>query len=170
MISLDVVTLPTISHRADQVCFEGPIVVCRVAFAGLGTEVVGQADHIEDGCGEMCNVFVALMGDIARHGERFEVDLGPHHCTADIEHHATFELCDCVRQNQKVIVTCLPEGSAVTIWVLVDDILADADMYCHGYTEAMTSCGNGEVFVGKVMLFNHTTHILTQTEIVGGCL
>ena len=128
MVATNVEARPAVSNGAHQNCFEWTVVVGGFTLWRFDREVIGEGDHIEHGGSEVCDGHVLLVCHIAGHRQRLEIHLGTHHRAADIEHHPAFELGDSLGQDQKVGVTCSAHRCTITVWVFVDDVLADAHM------------------------------------------
>ena len=94
MVALNIIAFAAVSHGANEDGFEGAVVVAGVGFWGFGVEVVAEGDEVEDCCGKSGDAAAFLAGDIAGHGEGFEIDFGPHDGRADVEQDAAFELGD----------------------------------------------------------------------------
>ena len=69
-----------------------------------------------------------LAGDVARHGERFQVHLRPHDGRTEVEQHTAFEILDRPGEDEEIAVACASMSGAVAVRVFVQDIVTDADM------------------------------------------
>ena len=94
MVALDIIAFAAVAYRADEDGFEGAVVVSGIGFGGFGVEVVAEGDEIEDCSGKSGDAAAFLAGDIAGHGEGFEIDFGTHDGRADVEQDAAFEVGD----------------------------------------------------------------------------
>src|SRR5437899_3317619 len=68
MIALDIETLAAIRHRPDENGFPRPIVIARIGLGGLVASVALQRHEIKNGRGELADVAILLMRDVAGHG------------------------------------------------------------------------------------------------------
>ena len=99
MVALDIIAFAAVAHGANEDGFEGAIVVAGVGFGSFGVEVVAEGDEVEDCCGKFGDVAAFLAGDIAGHGEGFEIDFRSHDGRADVEEDAAFEMGDGFCEN-----------------------------------------------------------------------
>ena len=99
MVALDIIAFAAVAHGANEDGFEGAIVVAGVGFGSFGVEVVAEGDEVEDCRGESGDAAIFLAGDIAGHGEGFEIDFRSHDGRADVEEDAAFEVGDGFCEN-----------------------------------------------------------------------
>src|SRR5262249_25611373 len=109
----------------------GTKIILRVGLRSLFACLVGQRNEIEHGGRKMRDGAPFLMGHIARHGQSLQVNFGPHDRGAEIEQYAPFEAGDALREDQEIAVAGGADGRAVSVRVLVDDVVTDT--YVHGY-------------------------------------
>src|SRR5688572_7822458 len=128
MIALYVETLTAICNGSHQDRFPRPVIVLWVGLRRLLPHVAANRYEIEYRSRELTNGSCFLVGDVARHRQRFQINFGPHDGGAEVEHNTAFEPGDRLRQNKEVSVTGLPECGAIAIGMLVNDVVADADV------------------------------------------
>src|SRR6476646_6291588 len=92
VVALYVKTFAAIRHRAHEYRLPWTIVVARIALGRLSAVVVVDGTQIKDPRRETANLLAVLMGDVASHGQRFQINLGPHHCAAETEQNAPFQM------------------------------------------------------------------------------
>src|SRR5207253_11469357 len=85
VVALDVEALATVADGANQDRLEGPVVIAGVVSRRLGMVVLGHVEQVEDRGGEARDRAAFLVGDVANHRQRLQVDLPPHHSTAEAE-------------------------------------------------------------------------------------
>ena len=88
-----------------------------------------------------------LMGDVARHRQGLEINFRPHDRRAEAEQHAAFEPLHRLGEDQEVAVAGLAQRRAVAVGMLVDDVVADADVDRHRHAEPVRRGEDAEVFV-----------------------
>src|SRR5438105_3396289 len=90
MIALDIKTLAAIRHRPDKNSFPRPIVIARIGLRSFVASVALQGDEVKDRRGELADIAVLLMGDVAGHGQGLQVDLRGHDRRAEIQQYTSF--------------------------------------------------------------------------------
>jgi hypothetical protein len=78
------------------------------------------------------------MRDIARHRQRLEINLGAHDLRADVQQRAPLQARDAFGVNEKIGVRGLAERRAIAVGVLVDNVVADADVRRHWHAQSIT--------------------------------
>jgi hypothetical protein len=112
-----------------------------------------------------------LFGDVAAHGEGFEVDLGGHDGGAETEHGAAFEVFDLFREDEEVAVAGFSGGGTVEVGVFVEDVVADPDVDGDGDVGAPGGGVDAEVFVGEVGFVDAAADVFAEAFVaVGGVL
>jgi hypothetical protein len=104
------------------------------------------------------------VSDVAGHRQRLEINLRPHHRGAEIEHHSPFELGHRFREHEKIAVTCRAEGSTVAVGVLVQDVVADADVDRNGDSEPHRGGQDADVLVRKRAVQDRPAERLAQPQ------
>src|SRR5262249_50572366 len=170
MIAGNIKTFPAVRDGAGQYRLPWTVVIPRVALGRFLTHVALNRNQVEHSRGEFRNGAAFLMRDISRHGERFQVNLGPHDGGANVQYDPTFEIGYCVGQNQKVAVACSAESGAVAIRVLVNDVIADAYMNCHRHIQSHGLGEHGNLFVREIAFKNRSPNCLTKSDVLLGAL
>ena len=164
MVALDIEALATVGHGADEDRFERAEVVARVVLRSFGREVIAEVRQVEDARREVADDATFLMSNIAGHRESFEIDLRSHHGRTNVQHHAPFELRDGLGEDQKVGVRGGSGRSSIAVRMLVDDVLSDRDVDRDGDAESVSRRENAGVGVGKLLLNDHPSKGLTETD------
>jgi hypothetical protein len=135
MIAADVETLATILDSAYQEGLVGPEVVAMVGLGCLAAPIGAEVHEVEDGGGEAVDLPPLLVGHVAGYGQRFEKDLRAHHRRTEVQKHPSLELLDAVGQGQEIAVRGLAQSRSIAVGMLIDDVVADAHMYCHRHPQ-----------------------------------
>ena len=152
MIALDIETLAAIRHRPDENGFPRPIVIARIGLGGLVASVALQRHEIKDGRGELADVAILLMRDVAGHSQGLQVDLRPHHRRTKIQQHTAFQPGDRLSENQKIMVAASSQGGAIAVGMFVNDVVTDADVDRHRHAEPYPGGKDAQVTVRKIAI------------------
>src|SRR5260370_42686620 len=170
MLAAEIEALAAIGDGADQHGLVGAEIVAGIALGQFLAMVSQNGHEVEDSGGEMADGAAFLVGDVARHGQRLQVDLWPEDGGREVEQHAPFKALHGAREDQEIAIAGRAEGRAVAVGVLVDDVIADARMY--GHWDAGTPCGgeDGEVAMRVVARVDAAADVLPKPERFGGGL
>ena len=111
---------------------------CHVALNG---------NEVEGGGREVGDAAAFLMGHVAGHRQGLEIDFRPHHGRADAEEDAAFEPIDGVADGQKIAVAGGAERGRIEVGMLVQDVVADADVDRDRHVQPHAGGEDAEVLV-----------------------
>ena len=143
--------LAAFGHGPDQESFVGPKVIGGLIFGSFVMDIWAEVGQVKDCRGKDVDGFSTLPGDVAGHGQTLQEDLRPHHLCAHTQHHSALHLSDCLRNNQEVPVAGGPQGRAVTVWVLMNNIVADANVHGDRNPQAVSRGANAHVAVRQCL-------------------
>src|SRR4051794_39845659 len=102
MWTLEVVTLSAILDRPHQDRFMWAEVVARIRARQFLAKIPMNGPQIENSGGEVADLPLFGMRHVARHRERFKVDLGSHDRATETGDHSVFQALDFMSKNQKI--------------------------------------------------------------------
>ena len=164
MMPLEVKTLAAVGDGAYQDGLPWPVIVMRLDLGKRGVIVGRKVQQIENRGGEMPDGAAFLVRDISGHGQGLEVNFRSHYRGAEVEQHAAFKRFHGFREDQKIAVRGFAEHCAVAIRVLVDDVIADADMDCGGNAQPPGGSIKAHVTMRKSALLNGAADCATHAE------
>src|SRR5262249_53232869 len=108
-----------------------------------------QRNQVENARTEVTDLAASLMGHIAGHRQRLEVDLRPHHRRAKVQQNTAFQPGDCLGEDQEVLIARLSQRGTVAVGMFVQDVIADADVYRHRHSKPNSRGQYTQVLVRK---------------------
>src|SRR5260370_25688459 len=112
----------------------------------------------------MPNLAARLGGNIAGHGQRFEVDLGGHNGGAEAEQDARLQILNGAGEDQEIAIAGFAGGGAIAVGMLMQNVVADADMHGDGYRQAIGRGKDAGLLVGIIALLDATAYNIVATE------
>src|SRR5512140_1260736 len=92
MIPAKIEALSAVGHGPYQHGLVRPEVVMRIILARLLVEVSGNLLQVENGGGEFSDFTGFLVGHVAGHGKRLQVDLGSHDGRPKVEQNPALQV------------------------------------------------------------------------------
>ena len=102
-----------------------PEVVAGIGLRQLRVNVALNRNQVEYGRAELCDGAAGLVGYVARHGQRLQIDLRRHDGRAETQKHAVLQVGNCLGKDQEVAIAGGAQFAAVAIRMLMDDVIAD---------------------------------------------
>src|ERR1700730_17920065 len=152
MIPFHIKALAAVRYRAHENRFPGSVVISRIALGRLLTRVPLERDQVEYGRRKVSDLSTFLTRHVAGHRQGLEVDFRSHHGRAEVQQDAAFQPRDRLDEGQEIAIARRPKRGAVAIPMLVNDVVADADVnrYRHAQPDARGQYADVRVRKGAV--------------------
>ncbi len=96
-----------------------------------------------------------LVGDVAAHRQRLEINFRRHDRRAEVQQYAAFEGADALGEDEEVVIAGSAQGCAVAIGVLMQDVVADAHVNGDRHAEPGRCRQNAHRLVRKIAGEDH---------------
>jgi hypothetical protein len=154
VVAAEIEALPAIGNSANQDRFTRPEVIGWIGLRQFSPEVPVNRHQVEDRRREVTDLAAFLVGDIARHGERLEVDLGSHDRRPETEHGPALEAFDRMGEQKEIVIAGRAQRRTVTVRMLMNNVVADTNMNRGRDRAAMGSRQHAELAMGVIALKN----------------
>src|SRR5688500_5630967 len=164
MVAAEVETLTAISDGPNEHRLVRTEVVTGIGPVEFLGNVALDRYKIENGGRESADRAALLMCHVPCHGECLQIDLRGHDRRPEAKHNAAFQSLDTAGKNQEITIARSPQRRSIAVRMLVQNVVADADVNSRRYRAAPCRGENTEIAMREIAGGNTSADVFSKSQ------